>query len=138
MLIEKFIMFNLENKKPNKSAISNFFYIVPRGECLDLFLELIKYHCIGDDEYQKFYKKIEELTDKFTENGIVNWNKMYHCDEYKICMNSFFSLFFNHIKNDNTPIPALNYQINKKYQPQRINKFLKYMRKIWILDNHKS
>lgn len=122
------------NKKSRSNInIGNFFDVIPRGECLDIFLALIKAHCIGDSQLAIFDHKLTVLTKKHSEDDEINWSNVYASDEYKDYMDTFFTLIFKRINESESPIPALNNTMNEKHQPQRINKLLKYMSKLWHL-----
>jgi len=121
----------LDNRSSTSIDLGNFFNAIPRGECLDLFLQIIKEHCIGEQDRLIFERKIMLLADKYTINDKIDWDNLYQSNEYEQQMNSFFSLFFKRIKGNEIAIPALNNKLNNKYNPQRINKLLKYMLKVW-------
>lgn len=121
----------LNDKKVNYIKKKYFFNIIPRGECLDLFLGLIKDYYLGANEVHNFEVKIEKLTKDHTVNGKICWLHIYNSDEYKACMNSLFLLIFSRIKQGATPIPALNFQMDKKYSPKRINSFLNSIHNLW-------
>lgn len=127
----------LDNRSSTSIDLGNFFNAIPRGECLDLFLQLIKEHCIGDQEILIFERKMMLLTDRYTINDKIDWDNVYQSNEYEQQMNSFFSLFFKRIKDNEIAIPALNNKLSSKYNPQRINKLLKYMSKVWEINHQK-
>jgi len=125
---------NALNKKSRCNInMGSLFDAIPRGECLDVFLALIKSHCIGDNQLATLDQKLTLLTQKHSENDEINWQNVYASDEYQHYMDAFFTLIFKRINDSETPIPALNNQLNEKHQPERINKLLKYMSKLWHL-----
>ncbi len=126
----------LRNRSPLSTDIGDFFHAIPRGECLDIFLDVIKSHCIGDKAYEEFESKVANLTDKYTEDEKINWQGVYESKEYELYMEEFFSIFFNRIKDHSNPVPALNTQLSYFHKPKRINKMLKYMSKLWYLREH--
>ncbi len=127
--------FNVLLNERNHSTvdIGGFFNTIPRGECLDIFLDVVKSHCIGDDVQVNFVSKLERLTDNYSHNKTINWQGVYQSKEYEIYMDEFFSIFFNRIKDHSIPIPALNNRLRNLHHPKRINKVLKYMSKLWHL-----
>jgi len=124
----------LNKRSSSKINMGCFFDAIPRGECLDIFLALIKSHCIGDNQLEKFNRKLTLLTKDYSEGDEINWQDVYQSDEYQHYMDSFFTLVFERINDGETPIPALNNKLDEKHQPERINKILKYMSKVWQLE----
>jgi len=123
----------LNKKSSNTISIGNLFDAIPRGECLDIFLSLVKAHCIGDKQLSSFDQKLTLLTKQYTDDDEINWQSVYASEQYQHYMDSFFNLVFQRINDSETPIPALNNKLNEKHQPERINKLLKYMSKLWQL-----
>ena len=123
----------LKNRSPSTIDIGDFFHAIPRGECLDAFLVIIKSHCIGGKAQKEFESKLTCLTNKYIEDEIINWQGVYESKEYELYMDEFFSIFFNRIKDHAIPVPALNNQLAEFHKPKRINKVLKYMSKLWDL-----
>lgn len=128
----------LKSRNVNCDNIKTFFKVVPRGECLDLFLQLIKDYCIGDAEFQTHHIKLQRLCATFTTEEKINWPSLYKSEEYEIIMQSLFTIIFKHIKNHTVPIPAVNIKIKKKYQPERINHMIKHLHRLWLLDCKQS
>lgn len=113
-----------------KSA-PEFFNIVPRGECLDLFLKMIKRQCIGNDEVAVYTAKLEMLLDKYSNDGDVDWDRVYISGEFSSYLFSLFTVIFSHMKSGEYPVPALNNGMADKHSPERINLVLKHMLTIW-------
>jgi len=126
------LIIKLKNENGNASGHKDFFKIVPRGECLNLLLDLIRDYCIGDYEFQKFRGEMEALVHKYTKNDVIEWLDVYSSDEYESIMDSIFSLLFKHVKKGSSPIPALNTQMHSKYHPVRINKLLVFLHSTWL------
>ena len=118
--------------KLRKSA-PDFFTIVPRGECLDLFLQLIKCQCIGDDEVLVYSQKLEVLLEFYTDDGEVDWERVYVSSEFSSYRTGLFTIIFSHMKTGKFPVPALNNGMSAKHNPERINLLLKHMMTIWEL-----
>lgn len=130
------IIERLSQRKRQKSQIGDLFDVIPRGECLDLFLSLIKDHCMGNEQIKRFSQEIEILTIRFAGEEGINWLDLYASEEYEVCMTELFSIVFHHLQDRKIPIPALNTKLNGKYHPERINKLLRYMSKLWLIQHH--
>ena len=128
----------LKSRNVNCTNIKTFFNVIPRGECLDLFLQLIKDYCIGNAEFQTHHIELQRLCTTFTTEEKINWPDLYKSEEYDKIMRSLFTIIFKHITNHTVPIPAVNIKINKKYQPERINHMIKHLYRLWLLDCKQS
>lgn len=106
------------------SQPKEFFAIVPRGECLDLFLQLVKEYCMGDAEIKSYTYKILPLIDQHKKDGNINWHKLYRSNDFKKYLSGLLNLILTHLHEDQKPIPALENKIPHHYQPNRINSFL--------------
>ena len=126
----------LSEKKRQSNQLGDLFEVIPRGECLDLFLSLIKDHCMGNEQVKTFTQRIEVLTNRFSDEMGISWLDLYESDEYEACMNELFSIVFHYLKDRKVPIPALNIKLDHRYQPERINKLLRYMSKLWLNQHH--
>jgi len=115
-----------EDKKPN----AEFFNLVPRGECLDLFLQLVKEYCMGDIEIQGYTAKIEPLTQQYNKVGVIDWDSLYQSEAFKGYLSGLLKLILTHLKEDKKPIPALENRIPTHFQPYRINSFLNQVCKL--------
>ncbi|ABV86921.1 hypothetical protein [Shewanella pealeana] len=122
----------ISEKKHKARRIGDLFDVIPRGECLDLFLDLIKEHCMGTEQIKKFSQDIELLTLIFSTKAGIEWDRLYASNEYEICMTELFSTIFHRLTDRSVPIPALNTKLNDKYQAERINKLLRHMSKLWL------
>lgn len=116
-----------------KSAIKEdeFFNIVPRGECLDLFLQLVKEYCMGDSEIESYTKKIEPMTSLHRNGNNINWDQIYASDDFKIYLDGLLVLILSRLRKDQKPIPALENKMPLRYQPYRINSFLNQVCVMW-------
>jgi len=101
-----------------------FFNIVPRGECLDLFLQLVKEYCMGDGEIERYTYKIEPIIESHSIEHVIQWNNLYQSQEFKTYLSGLLDLILTHLRNDHKPIPALENKMPIQYQPYRINSFL--------------
>jgi len=123
----------LINQSPSTSGNGDFFQLIPRGECLDAFLDVIKSYCIGTKAQVEFEFKLSSLTDKYTLDEKIKWPSVYQTKDYALYMDEFFTLFFNRIKDHAIPLPALNNQLGELHNPSRINQVLKQMSELWSL-----
>jgi len=101
-----------------------FFNIVPRGECLDLFLQLVKEYCMGDSEIEHYTYKIEPIIQLHSNEHVIDWNNLYQSKEFKEYLSGLLNLILTHLRDDQKPIPALENKMPIHYQPYRINSFL--------------
>lgn len=108
-----------------------FFYLVPRGECLDLFLQLVKEYCMGDAEIEKHTQQIEPMIQDNCAKGVIDWPATYASDAFKVYLNGLLKLILTRLKKDQKPIPALENKMPIKYQPYRINSFLNQICLMW-------
>jgi len=121
------ILFQAVNASPTaQSGVikEEFFNIVPRGECLDLFLKLVKEYCMGDSEIELHTKKVESLVLLYQSDSAIDWEKVYVNKEFTVYLGELLTLILNRLRKDQKPIPALENKIPLKYQPYRINLFL--------------
>jgi len=107
-----------------------FFTLIPRGECLDLFLQLVKEYCMGDTEIGRYTYEIETLIQMYSNEYIINWDKLYQSDEFKSYLSELLALILTHLREDKKPIPALENKIPIHFQPYRINSFLNQICKL--------
>ena len=111
-----------------------FFNIVSRGECLDLFLSTIKRQCVGNTEVTSYTTKLEELLASYTDDqGNVEWDSVYQSEDFRTLLNQLFTVSFSHMKTGQFPVPALNNGMDDKHNPERINRVLKHMLAVWQL-----
>ena len=108
----------------NVTSEKEFFSIVPRGECLDLFLQLVKEYCMGDAEIEKHTQKIEPMIKENHNGNIINWAAIYESEAFKVYLDGLIKLILSRLRKDQKPIPALENKMPNKYQPYRINSFL--------------
>lgn len=123
------ILFRIINANANKGNETElkqkeFFTLVPRGECLDLFLQLVKEYCMGDTEIQRYTYQLEQMIVSVSNEYIINWDKLYQSDEFKRYLSALLSLILKHLRDDRAPIPALENKMPTHFQPYRINSFL--------------
>lgn len=121
---------NTQEKGQDKVNQKEFFNIVPRGECLDLFLQLVKEYCMGDAEIEHYTFKIEPLIETYRNGDKINWDALYKSDEFKNYLTGLLNLILTHLHEDQKPIPALENKIPIRYQPYRINSFLNQICKL--------
>ena len=123
---------NSNANKGNETALKQkeFFTLVPRGECLDLFLQLVKEYCMGDTEIQRYTYQLEQLIEGVSNEYIINWDKLYQSDEFKRYLSALLSLILKHLRDDRAPIPALENKMPTHFQPYRINSFLNQICKL--------
>ena len=119
-----FRIINAQEKNSKKIKHKEFFTLVPRGECLDLFLKLVKEYCMGDTEIEHYTYKIEPLIGKYCNENKIDWNTLYESNEFKSYLSGLLNLILAHLREDPKPIPALENKIPIHYQPYRINSFL--------------
>lgn len=122
----------LSVRKNKSRQFGDIFDVIPRGKCLDLFLSLIKEHCMGAEQIKLFSQKVDVLTQSFANEKGIDWQRLYASQEYKACMTEVFSIIFRHFVDRPVPIPALTLKLDNKHQAQRINKLLSYMGKLWL------
>jgi hypothetical protein len=122
---------NVPTSVQNEMSQKEFFNIVPRGECLDLFLQLVKEYCMGDAEIEKHTRKIEPMIHKHQTGQHINWEGIYASEEFEVYLDSLFTLILSRLRKDQKPIPALENKIPTKYQPYRINSFLNQICLMW-------
>ncbi|NRA54324.1 MAG: hypothetical protein HRU23_09295 [Gammaproteobacteria bacterium] len=119
-------------------AAPDFFNIVPRGECLDLFLQMIKRQCIGQSEVTIYTQRLESILRPYTEQGRVSWEQVYLDGDFATFLFDLFGLIFTHMKAGEYPVPALNNSLAAKHSPQRINNLLKHMLAVWQLQQQQD
>lgn len=126
------ILFRIINAQEQKEEAKKkeFFTLVPRGECLDLFLQLVKEYCMGDDEIERYTHHIEPLIVRYSHNSIIDWEKLYQSDEFKNYLAALLNLILTHLREDHKPIPALENKMPIHFQPFRINSFLNKIRQL--------
>lgn len=115
---------NEQDKRKAQIVQQDFFKIVPRGECLDLFLQLVKKYCMGDDEIAKYTFKLGPMIEQYRSETMINWQDLYKSPEFKVYLTGLLNLILLHLREDQKPIPALENKIPVKYHPYRINSFL--------------
>ena len=108
----------------NATSEKEFFSIVPRGECLDLFLQLVKEYCMGDAEIEKHTRQIEPMIRDNSDGEVIDWQAIYDSDVFKVYLDGLLTLILSRLRKDQKPIPALENKMPVKYQPYRINSFL--------------
>jgi len=119
-----FRLINAQEKNGKKIEQKEFFTLVPRGECLDLFLKLVKEYCMGDAEIEHYTHKIEPIIGKYCSDSKIDWNTLYESNEFKHYLSGLLNLILAHLREDPKPIPALENKIPIHYHPYRINSFL--------------
>lgn len=126
------ILFRIINSKSNENVVKQkeFFTLVPRGECLDLFLQLVKEYCMGDTEIQRYTYQLEELIEGVSNGYIINWDKLYQSEQFKRYLSALLSLILKHLRDDRAPIPALENKMPTHFHPYRINLFLNQICKL--------
>ncbi|GIU35843.1 hypothetical protein L2719_11880 [Shewanella schlegeliana] len=122
----------ISRKKHKARRIGESFDVIPRGECLDLFLSLLKEHCMGTEQIKKYSQDIDLLALSFSEQTRIHWERLYASDEYEACMSELFSTIFHHLIDRSVPSPTLNTKLNDKYQAEKNNKLLRHMSKLWL------
>ncbi|WP_022940374.1 hypothetical protein [Psychromonas hadalis] len=108
-----------------------FFSIVPRGECLDLFLQLVKEYCMGDAEIEKHTQQIEPMIEENCNDNTIDWEAIYASANFKVYLEGLLKLILSRLRKDQKPIPALENKMPLKYQPYRINSFLNQVCLMW-------
>lgn len=111
----------------------NFFYIVPRGECLDLFLSMIKEQCVGYAEVTTYTERLEAILAPYTDQENVDWDSVYQSADFVSLLHLLFTVIFSRMKTGEFPMPALNNGMDIKHNPERINRVLKHMLAVWQL-----
>tara|TARA_R110001583_G_scaffold30218_3_gene104745 strand:- start:146 stop:814 length:669 start_codon:yes stop_codon:yes gene_type:complete len=125
-----FRIINTEEETEKEVKQKGFFTLVPRGECLDLFLQLVKEYCMGDTEIGRYTYEIETLIQIYSTEYIINWDKLYQSDEFKSYLSELLALILTHLREDKKPIPALENKMPIHFQPYRINSFLNQICKL--------
>ena len=115
---------NVQVAGKNATNEKEFFSIVPRGECLDLFLQLVKEYCMGDAEIEKHTQKIGPMIAANHEGNKIDWEGIYASNEFKVYLDGLLKLILSRLRKDQKPIPALENKMPIKFQPYRINSFL--------------
>lgn len=120
------LLFRLINCQRNQQDIKQqeFFNLVPRGECLDLFLQLVKEYCMGDEEIKSYSDRLQPIIEKYRDDGVINWSVLYKSDVFKSYLSALLDLILTHFREDKKPIPALENKMPIHFQPYRINSFL--------------
>lgn len=122
---------NVQDDVKDENAQKEFFNIVPRGECLDLFLQLVKEYCMGDAEIEKHTYQMGPIIELYRTEEVIHWLELYESDEFKTYLAGLFDLILSRLRKDQKPIPALENKIPVKYQPYRINSFLNQACTLW-------
>ena len=122
----------LSARKTKSHQIGELFDVIPRGKCLNLFLSLIKEHCMGTVQIKRISQDIDLLTQKFFDGTGINWENLYASQEYESCMTEVFLIIFRHFVDRETPIPALNLKLDNRHQADNINRLLRHMSKLWL------
>jgi len=122
---------NISSEGEEVGNETEFFNIVPRGECLDLFLQLVKEYCMGDSEIDNYTRKIEPMTHLYHDGKHIDWEEIYVSDSFKEYLDGLLQLILTRMRKDQKPIPALENKIPPKYQPYRINSFLSQVCVMW-------
>ncbi|WP_019614802.1 hypothetical protein [Psychromonas ossibalaenae] len=122
---------NTQESIKDEETQQEFFNIVPRGECLDLFLQLVKEYCMGDDEIEKHTYKMGPLIELHRTDNLIHWQELYQSAEFKVYLTGLLNLILTHLRKDHKPIPALENKIPVKYHPYRINSFLNQICYLW-------
>jgi hypothetical protein len=115
----------------NEADKKEFFSIVPRGECLDLFLQLVKEYCMGDAEIEKHTQQIEPMIKENSVANVIDWQAIYDSDAFKNYLDGLLKLILSRLRKDQKPIPALENKMPPKYRPYRINSFLNQVCLMW-------
>ena len=115
---------NAQQISKDKTKKNEFFALVPRGECLDLFLKLVKENCMGDAEIEHYTYEIEPLIGNHCNESKIDWDALYKSDDFKNYLTRLLNLILAHLREDPKPIPALENKIPIRYHPYRINSFL--------------
>lgn len=113
-----------QKQSHNNVNKQEFYTIVPRGECLDIFLKLIKDNCMGDSETKHYTYQIGSIIEVHKINNQIYWDALYQCAEFKNYLTELLNLILTHLRETQKPIPALENKIPIHYQPHRINAFL--------------
>jgi len=127
------ILFNIIHTyeiEDNKIIEKEFFNLVPRGECLDIFLQLVKEYCMGDVEIKRYTEKMKPLILTYQTEKTIDWNNLYKSDQFKAHITGMFHLILKHLRDDQKPIPAIENKIPTQYNPYRINFFLNQICKL--------
>ncbi len=119
-----------------KEISPDFFCVVPRGDCLDSFLKIVKEQCLGPEEIDAKTAQLASLVKDYCQAGIVDWASVYSSPEFKVYLNQLIETIFAPMNKGRSPIPALNNQMLASQYPGRINLLLKHMLKIWQANNH--
>jgi len=118
---------NIKDEKLQKE----FFNIVPRGECLDLFLQLVKEYCMGDAEIEKHTYKMGPMIERYRTDHLIHWPELYESEAFKTYLAGLLNLILSRLRKDQKPIPALENKMPVKYHPYRINSFLNQVCMLW-------
>lgn len=120
------LLFRLINSSNKQQQVNHqeFFNLVPRGECLDLFLQLVKEYCMGDEEIKSYSVRLQPIIEKYRHDGVINWPELYKSEEFKDYLSALLDLILTHFREDKKPIPALENKMPIHFQPYRINSFL--------------
>lgn len=118
----------LEQRSYNEKG---FFHIVPRGDCLDLFLQLVKEYCMGDSEVDNHTKQIEVIIQFYQNGDNIDWEQVYTNQQFKVYSEKLLQLILSRLHKSKKPIVVLENKIPLKYQPYRINLFLGKVCSLW-------
>ena len=122
---------NVPSQGQSATSEKEFFSIVPRGECLDLFLQLVKEYCMGDAEIEKHTQQIEPMIAQHNDGNKIDWESIYASEAFKVYLDGLLKLILSRLRKDQKPIPALENKMPIKYQPYRINSFLNQICLLW-------
>lgn len=131
--------FRTNSRRSKFGKTSSFFDAVPRGECLNSFIDIIKNQCLGELIVEQLNVKLENIVaDSLDGNYRIPWEKIHENPELREYLEHLTEVVFYQMKSGNVPIPAILNGIDSRYHPERINKILKLMYKIWHEDRQKE
>ena len=122
---------NVQDNTEDGNLQKEFFSIVPRGECLDLFLQLVKEYCMGDAEIEKHTYQMGPMIEFYRTGYVIHWLELYESEVFKTYLAGLFDLILSRLRKDQKPIPALDKKMPVKYHPYRINSFLNQACTLW-------
>ena len=122
---------NAQENIKNEKSQNEFFTIVPRGECLDLFLQLVKEYCMGDAEIEKHTYQMGPMIELYRTDHVIHWPELYESNAFKTYLTGLLNLIISRLRKDQKPIPALENKMPIKYHPYRISSFLNQVCTLW-------
>lgn len=117
--------------------VPDFFDTVPRGECLDTFLRVVRNHCVGNNQEQALASEIELIISKHHDGiGHVPWGDIYGLEEFHDYADRLTNILFINMLSGERPVPAIENALPAKFDSKKINNMVRLMYRIWEKDRN--